>query len=450
MSSVAVEDWVKVNGRLVRFGRTGRGTSTGGGGGGTTIPSPVPYPTAAGGDFATGKMATYPIKTWESIDPNFRTRTGLPNVGSILQAVSSRCYVELPEGFEGELVDFGVGNGTNYSCFAPNIMGIWGKGPDSAIIRMKTMSSTKASTVPPQTDGDANGDGTSNPLSLMRLGPMNSSVSAAVHNYGWTLAGTDQPDGPNGEPHNYSGYTDYMGDGSTTTFMRFLGIPGDWNSPPGETFQLAALRTKVGGSLFRFVEVDGFNEAGRRVGGGVGQNGSMNVTYEDCNIHDSYVSAGPIYSGAGGPNGTMCTNAIVRRCKIWHNANHVYPNPGGKAFPALNFEGIQGSVYIDQPDIILDLPQQIQSPHVHIGNTQVDVPDFTINEPEWHTEAGYPTSTNGAFMVRMPKTYAGVANKQVTPPTIIKNGVTLKPVYRAPGAGWPSGVNPATQFIIIQ
>jgi len=71
---------------------------------------------------------------------------------------------------------------------------------------------------------------------------MNSSTVAAVHCYGWTLAGTDQPDGPNGEPHNYSGLVDYFGTNSTYSHMKVLGVPGDWGSPPGETFQFASYR----------------------------------------------------------------------------------------------------------------------------------------------------------------------------------------------------------------
>ncbi len=410
--------------------------------------APPPYPTYT--DYPVIEYATLWADAMAGLPVNQRTPMSGPgsNVGQVLGSMDSFAYVRLPDGFEGELIDFsffGV-----YALYAPKCMGIWGPSsdPSRAIIRFKEMSSTQASAVPPQTDGDANGDGTSNPLTLMRLGPCNSSTVAAVHCHGWTLAGTDQPDGPNGEPHNYSGLTDYYGTNSTYNCMKIMGVPGDWNSPPGETFQFASYHAT--GSTYEYMEVDGYNEAGRQVGGGVGNNASNDVTFKNCNFHDAYVSGGPIFSGAGGPNGTMCRDVKSINVRSYNNANHIVPNPGGKNFGGLNHEGVYGSVLHDHPEIFLDNQAVLQNRHVFIGNTQVDCPDFVINEPEWHPELGYPAATNGAFTVGVPVNYAGTTNKQTTYPTVIKNGVTLQPVLRAPGAGWPSGVNPATQYIVIR
>lgn len=415
----------------------------------TQLAGTIPYPTYT--DYPTIPYETLWSQVMAATPAASRTpMTGSgSDVGQVLRAMTTPAYVTLPDGFVGELVDFVDIN--HYSVYAPKCMGIWGPSadPSRAIIRLRPMSSTQASLVPVQTAGDANGDGVTNPLLLMRLGPGNSTTVAAVHCYGWTLAGTDQPDGPNGQPHNYSGLIDYHGTNSTFQCMKILGIPGDWNSPPGETFAFASYYAN--GSLYEQLEVDGFNEAGERVGGGAaGTNASGNVTYKDCYFHDSYVSGGPIFSGAGGPNGTMCYAVKSINVKSWHNANHVVPNPGGKTFGGLNHEGVYTSVLHDHPDIKLDNYATLQTPHVFIGNTQVDCPNFVINEPEWHPELGYPAATNGAFVAQVPATYAGVSNKQTTYPTVIKNGVTLQPVIRATGAGWPSGVNPATQYILIR
>jgi hypothetical protein len=381
------------------------------------------------------------------------------NVGKVFASMTSRAYVRLPPpvgGVEwfGEIVDFAQAG--VYGVYAPNCMGIWCHPSDiptwddstrtlsgGPIIRMRTMSSTKAASVPVN---QGVGDGQTNQLALMRLGPSGGGGGYSTHCYGWTLAGTDQPTGPNGQPHSYNGLVDYFSASATFRLMKIMGVQGDWNSPPGETFQFSTYRTS--NPTYEFLEINGFNEAGRQVGGGVGGNGASNVTYRHCNFHDSYVSGGPIFSGAGGPSGAMCSNVSVYDCWSHHNANHVIPNPGGKNFPALNHEGVFGSTLHDHPDLMMDNMATYQAPYVFIGNTQVNQTNFVINEPNWHPELGTVPGTNSAFWIQIPAVYAGVTNTQTTIPTVIKNGVTLTPVIRAPGAGWPAGVNPSTQFIV--
>lgn len=406
-------------------------------------PSPVtgtvPYPSYT--DYPTITYATLWSQVMAATPANQRTpMTGSgSDVGQVLRGMTSAAYVVLPAGFVGELVDFTDIN--YYSVYAPKCMGIWGPSsdPSQAIIRLRPMSSTQASVVPTQSSKNTN------QLTLMRLGPSGGGVTAAVHCYGWTLAGTDQPNGPNGQPHNYNGIVDYHGANSTYQCMKILGIPGDWNSPPGETFALNSYNTN--GSIYEEVEVDGYNEAGSQVGGGVGMNGAVNIQIINCYFHDSYVS-GTTFSGAGGAAGTVSQNISTVNHKTWHEANHVVPNTGGKDFPGINHEGVSGYVHHDHPDIKLDNFATLQSPHVFVGNLQDNVSDFVINEPNWHPELGYPGATNGAFVVSVPQTYAGSPNSQTTYPTVIKNGITLQPVIRPAGQGWPSGVDPTTQYIL--
>jgi len=79
-----------------------------------------------------------------------------------------------------------------------------------------------------------------------------------------------------------------------------------------------------------------------------------------------------------------------------------------------------------------------------------DCPSVIFEEPERHLKYGYPSPTNGAFIVGLPITYASQPNRQMTFPTVIKNGVTLQPILRLLGQGRPSSVNSATQHIIVR
>lgn len=436
-----------------------------------TTPAPLPFPT----------YTDYPLRQWADLDSQYSVRNlnswdELPDVSAVLRSMTSRAYVELPEGFRGKIVDFNSG-GTSYGVYAPNCMGMWGRGPEKAVIRIEPMSSTKAGNIPQQTGGSTqlgNGvDGASNPYTLIRLGPMNSGTDAAVHNYGFALCGTDQPPQLSGEPHNYSGMLAYMGTGSTDEWLTICGVPGDWNSPPGETFQYAMYKNKTQ-SFSRFMEIDGRNETGvadgsapprdftgtggRQVGAAVGNNGSINPTYEDLYCHDAYIG-GPTISGAGGPDGTICQGATFVRLRAHRNANHgphAGQNSGGKTFGGFNIEGTLGTVLLDQPDFIMSNQQTYQKEHISIANMLGDLSNLTINEPRWESplfgsQSGWVNATNGAFIFKIPDNYpfAGDTNSQVSPPTVIVNGVQLQVAHRYKGQGWPSGVNPATHMIYV-
>lgn len=476
MATQRVETWTSKGAKLVRYGRASRGSAQ------RLVKSttihvnvhvgpgnpPIPFPT----------YTDYPLVQWSTLDTSYYLRnlnnwSELPNMSDVLRSLTSRAYVELPPGFRGKIVDFKSG-GTTIGCFAPNCMGLWGHGPDKAVIRLEPGSSTVAASVPLQNSGSTN------PFLLMRLGPSNSSVSAAVHNYGFALFGTDQPNQPAAidpntgsamsgswaHPHNYQGLQNNQQSGGTEEWLVIGGVQGDWGAPPGETEAHTFYRSKAA-CFMRYCTVTGYQERSiaqggaptdwtadysTRVGASAGAFGAESPTYENCEFSDSYVSGAPDIAAAGGATGTLSHNATFRYCRTNMNANHIVPNPGGKTFRAANHEGVYGTVYYDHHDFgHLDNEPTLQMAHVFIGNTQTDAPDFTIFEPTWDRSPGsFVPATNGAFLVQIPATYAGAANRQTSVPTVIKNGVTLTPVTRATNAGWPSGVNPVTQFILMK
>lgn len=480
-----VETWGFRQGKLVRLDRNPRlvknsvqtATATGVVStsvftGGTTV-APLPYPT----------YTDYPVVKWEVLDPQYSQRNlnswaELPNM-NILKKLTSRAYVELPEGFRGKVVGFTDVN--YYGVYAPNCMGMWGKGPEKAIIRLEPYSSTIANLITPQpVTGAANGDAEGGPAdnaTIFRLGPTGSAVNAAVHNYGWTLMGTNQPDQAAGakpgtfqHPHNYSGIVQYMGTGSTDHWMVIGGCQGDWNSPPGEKFQYAMYRTKTQ-SYARYVEITGFNEGaiangaaptdyqgatGERVGGGIGNNGGYMTTYENCNFHDAFVS-GLAISGAGGPNGTLSNGFISKDVKLWNNANNQYPNPGGRTFGGLNHEGTVGVIRHERPDFKMGRYQNnYHNPHIFFGNwvgnqTSIDIIEPIWEGPQFGSPAGtWVNATNGCLIISQPTTYAGSPNTSTMMPRVVKDGVVLQPLIRPSGQGWPSGGNPRTHYMLVR
>jgi hypothetical protein len=471
MTIVRSETWTVRGGRLVRLNRAPRGNqqrvtksgilSVSVHTGGTEVP-PLPYP----------NYTDYPTVNWIDIDTSYPLRNlnswaELPDMSTILRALPSKVYVKMPDGFRGMWVDFKSG-GTQHGILAPNCMGLWGNGPGKAVIRMKPMSSTQVASIPQQSTKGVN------PLISMRLGPASPTVNAGVHCYGLAFGGTDQPNQPdtgNGlgaHPHSYHGIRSYWETGATYDWMEIFGIPGDYGAPPGETKAHTFYRGKAR-NYMRFVNVSGFQERnvgtggaptdftadwGRMCGTGIASFGSEDPYYESVNIEDCYVSGAPDTSSAGDPiTGTMTHNATWKNCRSNNNGNHFYPNPGGMNYRAANMEGAYGTILYDRCDFgRMDNQDKLQNAHLFIGNGQVDVPNITVFEPKWDrtTPGSYPTASNGVFIVIMPHTYDGQLNKQVTPPTLIVGGRTLTPVFRDVylGQGWPSGMNPLTQFCV--
>lgn len=349
------------------------------------------------------------------------------NFGVALARLTSPAIVNVPAGLY-ELVDFDPN--THYSCLATNCLGIWGAGIDKTIIQMRPGSSTQVALVPVQSTK------ASNPLTLMRLSKDH------ILSQGFTLSGTDQPIDPNtGKPHLYSGLLNYMnggnnsgpGVGSQLFDVKITGIPGNNNSPPGETF--ANNLYKDTNSVLVRVEVDGFiwewsdattKTKGNQVGGSPnGCNNSVGPKFYGCNFHDTLVS-GMTYSFSGSDTdmAVVTRNIETNDVIVANNANHSLAN--GQKFSGTNHENVYGSIRHNRPNITLtDLAlSQWDAAHMSFNSRLGDNADIIITDPVWH---GSYSHFNGCFTLSTGINYDSVPNTQTTAPTVILNGVTLTP-----------------------
>lgn len=394
-------------------------------------PRAMPGAVLAIGDYwySTGQLAPDP---WTYTDLPMVKYSALYRSGDSASDVfgsrlTQNCYVDMTD-VSAEIVDFTQG-GAAYGIYAPLCHGIYVQPGHQGVLTMRANSSTQVSKVPLQ------GSGQPCPLFVMRLGPSNGTVHSPVHVQGLTINGSNQAVDPNtGKPHGYHGFVDYRSLNSTFVNMTVKGVPGWWNSPPGETFQFSTYYSTS--PVMTNLEVDGINLTGDQVGGGTGNNGSVNIEYDNPYIHDAFVS-GMVSSSAGGVGGVDVNGYTTRNGRFWHNANHE-PKSGGRNFPGLNHEGVSGFIHHYYPDILMDnlAGDYTGSQHVYIGTGDANCPDVLFFEPNWHPEVGTPFGSNGAFVVNIPATYAGSPNKQTTLPVVIKGGVTLTPVARGVHGDW--------------
>lgn len=357
-------------------------------------------------------------------------------VSQALNRLTAPRVVVLPSGFDGDIVDFS--NFDSFGLYNPNLLGIGGPGPENARLRLAPMSSTHASAVPAQ------GSRRTNQLFLVRIGRVRGTPAVA---YGFTLEGSNQPSSENSEggPHNYHGLLPYRTGGAVWENLRLLGASyGTWNSPPGETFSIAELGTTD--SLFRNIEVDGRNADGRYGGSPFGANNATNIRLEDCYFHHSKVS-GLTFSFAGSHTDVdkVTRGVTTRRVKVAHNANITLEE--GKRFTGFNHENVMGPVRHYSPDIQRDHMTEWNLSHMSFANALSDNPDIQIVEPTWHESA---PNNNGCFTVSMSASYAGAPNRQITPPTVVKNGVTLIPYLLTGAPPAPISVDPTTHFVVVR
>jgi hypothetical protein len=359
----------------------------------------------------------------------------------VVKRMPSRRHLVLPDGYESELVGFSEGNST-IAAYHPNLRGIYGPGKDKAQLTLRPMSSSEASraTITSQASG-----GTTQ-LTLMRIGLMQGTAADRQSVlYGFTLNGTDQAVMAESEnqPHRYQGINIYGGINSVMRNVKVTGVPGHWNSPPGETFQIQGYKDR--GTKLYDVEVDGFNVAGRRVGSSpFGGNNTIDSEIVDLYGHDGYVS-GLTWSFAGSHTNidSASSNVITRRAKMHWNANHTLA--GGKRFTGINHENVMGFVRHYNPEFHIANMTEWNVGHVAINNYLNDNPDIQIIEPVWFES---PPRNNGCFTITIQKSYAGGPQAQTSVPRVIKNGVELIPyhIYAPPGSMLP--VDPAKHFVV--
>lgn len=373
------------------------------------------------------------------------------SVSQALARLNTYAVVLLPNGFDEEFSDFAFAS--NFGIFNRYLMGIGGSSPTQARIRLKPLSSTKASSVPPQGDPSVL---TTNSLYLARFGQVGEGTSSATpeayrhtYLYGFTLEGTDQQINVNSgnRPHNYGGVMNYLSNGSIWQNMKFVAPSyGHWGWQPGETFGINDY--KGNGNIYRRIEVDGRNAAGVLRGASpLGGNASQNITLEDCYFHDSYVS-GLTWSFTGDVSSTgSATNGVTtRRVKVERNGNHSFTT--GQTFTGFNHENVLGAVRHYNPNISTLDTRSWAANHMVFNNVLIDNTNIRVEEPV--VSGGWP-AYKGAFTVSFPGGLGGMTNKQATAPVVIRNGVTLAPyhVYSNPGTTPLANLNPATQYVIV-
>ena len=381
------------------------------------------------------------------------------NVNIVLKSLSYRAYVVLPAksggvSWEGEII--GNHDVNQMGVYVPNVMGIWCHPSDVPTVTFGSAGQIQISGGPTirQKEGSCTGSqsttGTNggNALpTMLRIGPYGGAETGAVHVYGVSFEGTDQDIDPStGILRATSGPIDYYSTNSTWDIVKYYGFVATWNAPPGETFQMNSFRCN--GCTYRFIETDGFNREGVRRGGGFGFFATDDITFEDCYFHDAL--NGGWTGGASGnvETGTASVNMTARRVYSWNNAN--YEQGSAHGFSCFNSEGVIGTALFDHCNFKYTWPKTggttATTYNAHIGfYSLIDDAQVTLIEPEWNPGT-YGSAINNAFGFDMPAAYAWGVNKQVTIPTVIKNGVTLQPVRRVGGATY----NPATQFMYNQ
>ena len=241
--------------------------------------------------------------------------------------------------------------------------GFQGAGVDRTVLQMAPRTSTKAGSVPKAL-------GTTNQLSLMRV-----TGSPVLSDF--TLRGTDQG-------HLYNGLRVHQTADAKVTDVKVTSVPGDFDSPPGETFGINDFRTH--GSVYRDVEVDG-----AKVGGaGFGTNNSSDVTVSGSSFHDSGYSHGATF--------WQTRNVTVEDTSATNNFRAGF-----------NFERVTGDVRLQGTTT-----RGNKLADIRIGNDQGSA-KYTIVDPHY---------SGSKLRIMLTPTYMGRANLQKRSDIrVIVNGV---------------------------
>jgi hypothetical protein len=306
------------------------------------------------------------------------------------------------------------------------------------------MTSTKAAQVPSQSV-----NGSTNPFALLRLGPNNSSGGTQVVIDGLTLTGTVQPRSaanPTKAGHNYHGLKVHWGRKAQVLNSKFVAASwADYNSPPGETFQIMGLHDVD--TYISNVEVDGRTPDGTRVGGSpAGFNHSTRPVIEDSYFHHSLVSS-LTYSTAGATPSTAnaTSSPTTRRVRIEHNANTKMAS--GYRFTGINHEHVFGTITHELPKIIIDWTEWTAA-HMFFGTWLTSAKIIiTVNPAE--ISGGHPNNM-GCLTLAIPKLMNGKTNTQkLTDVTVRDNtGKTLKPYVITQAQSGPMPISKTTHFVL--
>jgi hypothetical protein len=345
-----------------------------------------------------------------------------------------------------EFSDFTAASAT-MGFFNSKVIGYAGQGRGSSgtQIAIRPNSSTQVTKVPVQQAA-----GASNPLTFARIGAGPSYLTQfVVHDL--QLIGSNQPPSANNEnqPHNYSGLLNYWGRQSIFQSLLIRGMPGNWNSPPGETFQINDY--KGINTVYRDIEVDGYNETGDRVGGSpLGFNNTVGGYIEDCYFHDARVSSLTFsFAGSHTDAAAATQNVETRRVRIVGNANHS--STSGKGFSCINHEGVAGYVKHYWADVSLatspgDPAPQWDDAHITLTSSTSNA-DFLMDHVKW---AGGYSRYGGAFIAKMPKTYVGAPSTQTKPPVVTDvQGRSLAPRYITTAPSAPLNIDITREYVLL-
>jgi hypothetical protein len=368
------------------------------------------------------------------------------SLAQTIQRMTGPAVMEFPSG-EFDFSDFSVYGGFTGSYFGfwntnNYLLGLGGQGKNQTLFRINPNSSTHAGDVPAQSTGSTN------QLYFGRLGGPGTNPQTLVHDV--CLQGTDQPvsSADSSLPHMYNGLMNFTPSGSMFVGVKIMGMPGDYNSPPGETAMLNDY--KGVNSVYLDCETDGFNPQGQRRGSSSIQfNNSINSYIEDSYFHDAYVS-GVTWSFTGSVSNVAASSSGIEthRVKVEHNANHIL-QPGFR-FAAFNHENVQGKIRHYAPDLSRDNMEWNVGLMI-FSNYNADNADIEIHNPIWYPSQ-IPAQYNGAYVLQMPPTWFGQPNKQVTAPKVFNADGSQKTPYVVTSYTGTSvlPINPQTQYVLIK
>lgn len=326
---------------------------------------------------------------------------------------------------------------SNYCWYQPNVTSL-----KNVAYTIAPMSSTKAAAVP-------SGNGSTNPFSLLRIGPNGSQSGVQTVIDGLTLTGTTQPwsaANPAKAGHNYHGLTVYWGRKAIIRNSTFIASAwGDANSPPGETFQIMGYRDTD--TLISNVEVDGRTADGARVGGSpMGFNGSTRPVIENSYLHHSLVSSLTFSTAGGTPSTANATsNPTTRRIRIEHNANTKMAT--GYRFTGINHEHVFGDIMHFMPSIQIDWAEWTAS-HMFFGTWLSSAKIHIVVDP-LSISGGHPNN-RGALTLAIPRVFNGRPNQQLLSDVVVRlpTGARLKPYVIGGAQSAPMPISRKTHYVV--
>lgn len=310
-----------------------------------------------------------------------------------LERMTYPAVVLLPAG-EFRASDFRYGS-HRFGVFpGPHFRGFIGAGIDKTVVGMRSMSSTKAARVPPQSREPA-----ANPLYFLRTAPH----LRGLHFEGFTLEMSDQG-------HMYQGIMVDHAVAPTMVDVKTKGGYGDWNVPPGETYHVNFWGC-TDAHVIR-VEGDGRDAAGvRQSASPMGINSCRRTTLDDCYFHHTRTSMLEFWQ-----SDTITTN----------NLRGEYCGTGSGGFSAhqINHERCTGPIRHNSPVLIADRwhgPVRANTGlHMSLQNDLVDNPDVIVRDATWD-DPGLPF-TGAPFTVMIGQSYSngpGLRQQQRTPPKLV-------------------------------